>query len=259
MLGIASNTGLSQQLFTDFSKLATTGKVKASMTEHHLDGWGIAGYLGNWAVHFGRSSGGVDNSLAEFDMAAKKLLLSNSKISLSHLRKASAGDIRLENTHPFVFENWIFCHNGTVHDPEKISLKNINYEGTTDSEKLFHFIKSRLTQKNLRDYAGAVHQAVLDLREKCNYTSLTFLISNGDYLIGYRDFLEEDEYYTLNYSRVPGHVIFCSEKLAGFNWNEMKNNEIVIASKHGDFIHKYNFSDNAMDQRLIPSYAELLK
>ncbi|SSX98644.1 putative glutamine amidotransferase [Actinobacillus ureae] len=52
---------------------------------------------------------------------------------ISHIRKATRGDINLENTHPFIRELWGetgFAHNGTVEDvrpcPDCITSRSDN-------------------------------------------------------------------------------------------------------------------------------------
>jgi predicted glutamine amidotransferase len=240
MFGIASKNNISQELFVKFAELASTGRVKPSMTEQHQDGWGVSGYLGKWGVHFGRSKNALAESKPEFDTALKKSLISGSKILIAHIRKASIGDLRLENTHPFVRGNWIFCHNGTIENPERLLVPGIEYEGSTDSEKLFVFIKTRLFLKGPKDFNNSIIKAVKDVKALCDTTSLTFIMSNGDKLIGYRDFSEEEEYYTLYYSASPGAFMFCSEPLEGFDWNSMKNGELLILEKTGEFLSETN-------------------
>jgi predicted glutamine amidotransferase len=234
MLGVASRSGIPHDIFTKFGVLAVNGKVRDSMTEEHQDGWGTAGYLGKWGVHFGRSKNGLSKSSAEFEIATKKALISGSKVLISHLRTASIGDVKLENTHPFVRANWIFCHNGTIENPERLTVDGAEYEGSTDSEKLFVFIKTRLYLKNPKDFKGAILKAVEDVGALCKCTSMTFIMSNSDYVIGYRNFSEEEDYYTLHYSAKPGLFLFCSERLEGFDWNSMKNGELIIVNKSGE-------------------------
>jgi predicted glutamine amidotransferase len=72
---------------------------------------------------------------------------------IGHVRSATVGGTRTENTHPFRFRNWIFCHSGTIDRFEAIQedmLRSIpdflrrNIRGNTDSEHLFHLFLSFL-------------------------------------------------------------------------------------------------------------------
>lgn len=81
------------------------------------------------------------------DMAADL----KSNLVLGHVRDATVGGQRTENTHPFRFRNWTFCHVGTVPGFEEIQdelLRSVpehirrNIRGRTDSEHLFHLFLS---------------------------------------------------------------------------------------------------------------------
>jgi glutamine amidotransferase len=240
MLGVASHNEIPAELFAEFQKLALHGKFLASMGEHHQDGWGIAGYFGNWATHFGRSEKGAVEDSLNFTAATRKALLSRSRIIIAHLRKASEGSRVLENAHPFIYNDWIFCHNGTVRDSEQLVLNNRYYEGATDSERLFKFILNKIEHRSVKDYPWVIKETLAEIKERCASTSLTFLLSNHNYLVGYRDYTEEGNYYSLYYSNANNlSFLFCSEKLPGYDWNEMQNGELVIVDKIGGFLSEF--------------------
>ena len=61
--------------------------------------------------------------------------------TIAHLRAASHGDNRKENTHPFVVNDWAFIHNGvwTEHNLVRLALsRQVKFEGETDSEVAAH-------------------------------------------------------------------------------------------------------------------------
>lgn len=69
---------------------------------------------------------------------------------IAHIRKATQGDVILENSHPFIREmwglNWVFAHNGNLID---FSLNLNDYfstVGSTDSEAAFCFLLQSLRQ-----------------------------------------------------------------------------------------------------------------
>ena len=78
--------------------------------------------------------------------------------TLVHLRAASVGDVKIENTHPFNIDNKIaFCHNGTAGNSENNLLrlamsKTVKFEGETDSETLGHL----LSISGAREFAETV-------------------------------------------------------------------------------------------------------
>jgi glutamine amidotransferase len=240
MLAVASGNIIPLSLFTDFQQLAVTGKSLASMGKQHQDGWGIGGYLGRWTVHFGRSEKGAMNETEHFAQAARKGLLSQSKILVAHMRKASTGILKMENSHPFIHNEWMFCHNGTIYDADRLLVPRYTYEGTTDSERFFKFLISRLDRRSVKDFPDVLRHSIEEIKKKCSYSSLTFLLSNGNYLIGYRDCCEDEDYYTLHYSFADNlSFIFCSEQLPGHDWETMQNGELVVVDKCGGFVNEF--------------------
>ncbi len=62
--------------------------------------------------------------------------------TIVHLRAASHGGNRMENTHPFLVGNWAFIHNGVWSEYElvKLAISNqVKMIGETDSEVAAHF------------------------------------------------------------------------------------------------------------------------
>lgn len=233
MLGIAANNGISPLWLESFHELSVRGNVLDSMAGGHDDGWGVAGYLGHKASYFGRSENDASKDAAGFMSACLKAINSRSKILISHLRKASEGARSLGNTHPFIQNDMIFCHNGDVHDSERLLIPGARYEGTTDSERLFKFIECRLSAGIQKKYHSILPGIISEIKDKCGYSSLTFLLSNGERLIGYRDFTEEEGYYTLYYAKTDRSFLLCSETLPGFEWAPLRNGELMIVNKHG--------------------------
>jgi predicted glutamine amidotransferase len=152
---------------------------------------------------------------------------------MAHLRKASAGELKVENSHPFIHYGWIFCHNGTLHNPEQLENKRYSYEGSTDSERFFKYLIDRLYRKSSREHPAIIRQVLDEVREKCSPTSLTFILSSGTHLIACRDYACDAAYYTLNYTAAAGSFLVCSEPLPGFDWVPMKNGELIMVDRNG--------------------------
>ena len=61
--------------------------------------------------------------------------------TIAHLRAASHGENKVENTHPFIVGPWAFIHNGIWSEHEIARLifgKQVKIEGETDSEVAAH-------------------------------------------------------------------------------------------------------------------------
>jgi glutamine amidotransferase len=238
MFGAASNNKISPLWLEYFQRLALEGNSLKDMKEGHIDGWGIAGYLGKWTVHFGRSSGSAAEETEAFEKAAHKAVSSNSKIVVAHMRSASEGKVNLENSHPFIHGEWIFCHNGTIESYQNFELAKYQYEGGTDSERFFKYLIDRLGNKPVKDYPELIREAVCRIKDVCKCSSLSFLLANDRYLMGFRDYSEDEDYYTLYYSYSEKHSLsFCSEPIPGFDWEPMANGQLIIADKEGGILY----------------------
>jgi len=122
--------------------------VKAENALHvqsreHPHGWGIAYYLaGEVEPHRVRSVEAAFTD-AKFQRVSEFL---TSHAVVAHVRKATVGDVRVENTHPFQWGPFTFCHNGTIFGFEHIRDELLSFvhprfralvTGGTDSEVLF--------------------------------------------------------------------------------------------------------------------------
>jgi predicted glutamine amidotransferase len=72
-----------------------------------------------------------------------------SKTVIAHVRRATVGPPAVENTHPFIHGIWMFAHNGTVPNFDKVRERLIErldplhrneIHGSTDSEHIFRYL-----------------------------------------------------------------------------------------------------------------------
>ncbi len=111
-------------------------------------GWGIGFYQGGEVLHKKRPL--LDGHDIDWSEVAANV---RSDCAVVHIRQATVGDFRAENTHPFRMRSWLFAHNGTIErfaaQRERLleSMPDFlrrNIRGDTDSEHLFHAILSFL-------------------------------------------------------------------------------------------------------------------
>jgi len=104
-------------------------------TKHpHGDGYGVAFYESG-QLHTRREVAPIWERKTDFSGDAGKILI-------LHTRKASKGSINLNNVHPFTAttddDSFVFCHNGTIFDIDKLNpSKTTDYEDTSDSRIFF--------------------------------------------------------------------------------------------------------------------------
>jgi glutamine amidotransferase len=152
--------------------------------EHH-DGWGIAFFEGAGVRHF------VDYEAAA-NSAVAKLIKSypiKSKNVIAHIRKATQGEIKLENCHPFVRElwgrYWVFAHNGDLKAFAPILDGSFRPVGNTDSELAFCHMLQQLRARfgDVRPDLDALTAALGELcREIATHGTFNLMLSDGSAL-----------------------------------------------------------------------------
>jgi glutamine amidotransferase len=120
-------------------------------SKEHPDGWGL-GWYENGAPRVVRGL-----TPAHGDAVFEKLShFVSARTVVAHVRKASVGAIAMDNTHPFQRGPWLFAHNGTLPDWEKVrgpleqlidpSLRS-SLRGETDSERCFLLFLTQLRRR----------------------------------------------------------------------------------------------------------------
>lgn len=160
---------------------------------HNPDGWGL-GTVRDGELNCEREVGPAYGS-EEYRRDAARV---DATTVLAHVRRATVGEPREENTHPFRREGSMLAHNGHVPSFEELRPRILEemspglergIRGTTDSEHVFHLLLSRLrdrldvpADREVREAEpdGAVMRDVLretvaDLRGWCEAT-----VSGGD-------------------------------------------------------------------------------
>src|ERR1700744_6290634 len=129
---------------TDVSFSLTGFAARGGLTDHHVDGWGVAFYEDRACRVFVDEKPAYQSPVAEF---LKRQPIKSRNV-VAHIRKATQGGARVENCHPFMRElrgqQWVFAHNGDLQplgEPEQGPYAPV---GTTDSEAAFCFIMNRL-------------------------------------------------------------------------------------------------------------------
>jgi len=111
------------------------------------DGWGIA----EWDDSRPLVRRNTDPAFADSHFAKVASAVSSTAV-IAHVRRATVGNVKMENTHPFSRGPWAFAHNGTVTAFEHVTTHlDVGYYGppfgTTDSELVFQWLLN-----NMGDY-----------------------------------------------------------------------------------------------------------
>ena len=240
MLAYSGTTSDADNILRKFRELAERGMAPPGESLGHKDGWGIVCYDHSIPKELGRRpSNAMEDELYTNALNQTSRLRPN--LLLAHLRNASPGvAISLENTQPLHRGSWSFAHNGTIWAPP--FMQN---NGPSDSviffEKLLENFQDRLDSDKLNQ---RILSAVVKLRElitdhpdseRRTYTSITFILTNGESLWVLRDFNDssDEEYYTMHYLQSASWILFCQEKIIPGDWKSLDNKSMAIFDPEG--------------------------
>ncbi|MDH2998132.1 class II glutamine amidotransferase [Pasteurellaceae bacterium LFhippo2] len=179
LLGMNCNTP------TDITFSFEGFRRRAGLTDHHTDGFGIAFFEGKGVRIFRDNRPGASSPMA--DLVGQYRIKSFNVIA--HIRKATKGDVNLENTHPFIRElwgeNWVFAHNGTVEDINICPKTHYQPIGTTDSEAAFCCIVGQLKDRFPEQPSEQeMFDAIIEITSKiATHGVFNFIMSNGHWMI----------------------------------------------------------------------------
>lgn len=163
-------------------------RARGGLTDHHRDGWGIAFFEGRGVRLFLDPLPSSASPIAEMVRSYPIRSLN----VISHIRKATHGEVRLENTHPFQRElwgrYWIFAHNGHLRDYAPTLSGRFMPVGSTDSELAFCDILQTLAARfpGQPPSAQALHASLRELAVRIGgHGEFNFLLSNGEHLFAH--------------------------------------------------------------------------
>ncbi|HEY2077671.1 MAG TPA: class II glutamine amidotransferase [Streptosporangiaceae bacterium] len=214
----------------------------------HGDGWGMAWYEG--AEPIVRKSPIRADSAPEYDKLAREPL---SDLGLVHLRWATPGlGVNERNNHPFRYGEYVFAHNGAIHPQDRLpEMLPEQWErqlaGTTDSERYFLLIMSRLASRG-GDMVAAIADAAADIGTRFEPNSLNAILLSPDKLyaiswhhrdrvpevklraIGY-DQPEIAAYFDLAYRATDSAVVVASSNWPQPGWTPLENRHVLVADR----------------------------
>jgi len=159
--------------------------ARGGKTDEHRDGWGIAFFENLGCRLFLDDNASIASPIAQL----VKQYPIKSKNVIAHIRKATQGEVGLENCHPFQRElwgnYWVFAHNGNLENFEPELTGIYQPVGKTDSEKAFCLLLETLRQNfpagkpNLESLYSILQEITKNLSQ---YGIFNYLLSNGEYL-----------------------------------------------------------------------------
>jgi predicted glutamine amidotransferase len=161
---------------------------RGGRTDTHHDGWGIAFFEGAGVRHFVDHQAAIASPIAEL---IKNYPIKSTNV-IAHIRKATQGQVALENCHPFVRElwgrYWVFAHNGDLKNFDPVLDGAFRPVGNTDSERAFCFLLQELRER-FGDCAPALPALRAALAELVGiigaHGTFNMMLSNGTALFAH--------------------------------------------------------------------------
>jgi glutamine amidotransferase len=162
--------------------------ARGGKTDDHKDGWGIAFFEGKGCRIFLDAKSSVASPIAEL---VRSYPIHSTHV-IAHIRKATQGEINLENCHPFRRElwgrYWVFAHNGDLPGFEINSSSFYIAVGNTDSEKAFCLILETLRKAfpEGRPPIEKLYPVLKDITLNIAKQGIfNYLLSDGDYFFAH--------------------------------------------------------------------------
>ena len=161
---------------------------RAGITSDHCDGFGIAFFEDKACRLFADNQSAVESPVAEF---IRNYPIKSRNV-IAHIRKATQGKINLENSHPFSRElwgrQWIFAHNGDLHNFKPELVGRFTPVGNTDSELAFCYLLEQLVKRfgYVEPTLDQVFDVLLEISPQiAEHGTFNFCLSNGQALFAY--------------------------------------------------------------------------
>jgi len=223
----------------------------------HRDGWGIACWNGDFAPLVQK------NFEPAFDdvVFGEKSSHLRAPVWIAHVRAASSGNVRLENTHPFHYGSWAWAHNGTIIKPldllSEIIMDNVAPDfrelrrGSTDSELCFLLFLTELFRRSDGDFANPPMEIITSSMRavvnflytittplKQNPPTMNFMTSNGKILVATRWGKSLWSLQSTRKNESDGNmnssaVYVASEPFDDDDWTEAPDHSLVTIDEHG--------------------------
>lgn len=209
-----------------------------ALSSVHCDGWGLStvDQSGSHIVLNRKVEAAAASST--FDATVAKNIADG---ALLHLRWATKGlSISENNTHPFIYGDYSFIHNGSIFPPNVIApfidskFKSL-IVGETDSERYFYLVMTEVEKLGL---VAGVKSALAIIKEHGDTTSLNCMLMNRDYFLTVSEHntarkpdWAPDDYYEIKYLPTPEGVLFASSGWNQPGWTMLDNHHAALVSR----------------------------
>lgn len=224
----------------------------------HPDGWGIA-FFDNGGASVEKEP--VNSCRSDYLKYRLKPDIYAANM-IAHIRLATKGSHKYENTHPFVRNDfsgrtWTLAHNGTIFESDSLNPFFSIQEGQTDSERILLYMIDRLNA--LTPVSAADRFQLMDevLCEITPSNKVNLLVFDGELLYVHTNYAN-----SLHMRREGAGMLFSTNPLGDGSWEPVPMNTLLAfrngtlkftGTNHG---HEYFYSP-AQSRHLYLDYAQL--
>lgn len=204
-----------QKILKEFVKICK--KSSAPNGDSQGDGWGVA-----WIDN--KQKWKTRKSLSPIWQDKKKISsILETNVFAVHARSATFPKEKgiITYNQPFINDGYCFVFNGAIN---AVKLKN-PIEGNIGSQKIWYLLRERLKEHSVPNAL----KYIKDLLEENSkeIIALNIGIATKESIYSLCKYNNDPEYYTLNYFSSSSLKIICSEKINGFLFKSMDNNEVI--------------------------------
>ena len=209
-----------------------------ALSSIHCDGWGLS------TVDQGGGHNVVEKkveSAVESSSFNKAVADNAADGALLHLRWATKGLSNSENnTHPFMYGEYSFIHNGSIFPPDAItsfidSKFSTIIVGDTDSERYFYLVMTEIEKAGLVE---GVKNALKIIKEHGETTSLNCMLMNHNFFVTVSEHnalkkpeWAPEDYYEIKYLTTPEGVLFASSGWNQPGWSVLENHHMALVNR----------------------------
>ena len=224
---------------TSFPELVGAGFADfVALSSVHCDGWGLSTLDkdGGHTLLEKRVESAAQSS--EFKSTVDENIADG---ALLHLRWATKGlAVSENNTHPFIYGDFSFIHNGSIFPPDAITpfidpIFVSSFVGDTDSERYFYLLITEIEKLGL---VPGIKSALKIIKEHGDTTSLNCMLISSEFFITVceHDKLRKpdwaaDDYYEMKYSPSPQGVLFASSGWDQPGWISLENHHLALVNR----------------------------
>jgi predicted glutamine amidotransferase len=209
-----------------------------ALSSVHCDGWGLSTIDKSGAHTVLERKVEAAATSASFDTSMQTNVADG---ALLHLRWATKGiSISENNTHPFMYEDYSFIHNGSIFPPDAIapyidSKFSKLIVGDGDSEQYFYLVLTEIEKHGL---IGGLKSALSIIKTHADTTSLNCMIMNREFFATVSEHNSQkkpdwapDDYYEIKYLPTPEGVLFASSGWNQPGWSTLDNHHAAIVNR----------------------------